>query len=354
MALQNLSFRHAVASVAIGSGAFIILFAVLATHHRSVLHAAAPWGAGLFVVFFAGAVAVLALLRHAELGADAFQRPGPRPSGAWFVILALPMLITAGLGLALAAGAGPVAPRIGQGVAWLLGGLVRAVSAVARSFGHLFPSAHSPRKPQPSPLSPVRAPSVSSHAVASHAAFHVPTFVGFIVLLVAVAVLIGAVVRGARWLSLRRTPRAVAAPMEHGSLFSWRHLWEQLVALLGRLRRGRRPDTAAQARRPANLVEAARPGVRGEYTRFLRETARAGIPRRPEETPREFARRIHTQPSAGAQQQAGEVDQLTSLYDRVRYGGYVGSGRDVAMARSLVDQVLRSLTAPGVGRPSDE
>src|SRR5579863_5399057 len=62
-----ITFAHALRSVAISVGAYLILFAVLATNHEPSLHTATRGSGWLFIGFFAVATATLALVRERDL-----------------------------------------------------------------------------------------------------------------------------------------------------------------------------------------------------------------------------------------------------------------------------------------------
>jgi hypothetical protein len=101
----------------------------------------------------------------------------------------------------------------------------------------------------------------------------------------------------------------------HESLFSWRGLGDDLAQLLksmgDRFRRTPRP-------RPASYTDddTRRLDLREIYRRLLREAALSGLPRRRQETPAEYARRLVRLAPEGT----APVHDLTDLYATVRYG----------------------------------
>ena len=202
LGVQQVSFRHAVGSVAISFGAFIILFAVLATHHEPALHAATPGGIALFVVFFAGAAAVLALVHERDLETEALERPNSRPSAIWLTVLAVPMLIVAGIALAVAAGIGQFAALVGRGVERAVLASAGAITAVARAIGHLFPQGHQTKQRIRSSRLPVRKIPSVRRAISPHGIGHVPELVGTVALVLVIAILAIVVLRGMRKLSM--------------------------------------------------------------------------------------------------------------------------------------------------------
>jgi Domain of unknown function (DUF4129) len=342
LGLQNLSFRHALSSVVTSSCAFIVLFAVLASNPERALHAATPDAAALFVVFFTGAVAVLALLRERDLETEALGNAGSRPSAVWIGVLGIPMLIVAGLALLVAAGVGPLAPAVGRGTARAVLAVAGAIAALALAIGRLFPRGHPSKVHPPASGSPLQARPVSPQVVTSHGTVHVPEVVGIIALALVVGFVAIVIVRGVRRLSVRRGPTTRAIDEETDSVFSWRHLFEQLCALLVGLFTRKRHQTAQGTLGTIAMLEAQGSGVRREYSRFLGESGSAGIAKYPYETTREFARRLQS-PASVLAGDADDLQLLTDLYDRVRYGGYVDSGYDVATAGTLVDRLIRNL-----------
>jgi hypothetical protein len=355
LALQKVSFRHACASVAISTCAFVILFAVLATNPQAALHAATPDAATLFILFFAGAIAVLALVRQRDLESEALQRPTSRPSAVWLTVLAGPMLIVAGFALLVAVIVGPLSPLVGRALERAILAVGAVIGAAGRAIGRILPSAHPVRPDGTRPRSRVKDQPFAIRTTTSHKVGHVPEVIGIIIVVVLViAILAFVILRGVRWISVRRTPRTAASVHElRESLFSWRHLWEQLRTLLMRLV-GRREHSRLQVdNEPTTVDVASGSGVRGEYRRFLREIGRTKVPKNPEETTREFARRLRSLPPAPSAEQAAGVDHLTRLYERVRYGGLADNARDVELAQLLVDQgVGPAMAAEDQSRPA--
>ncbi len=102
-----------------------------------------------------------------------------------------------------------------------------------------------------------------------------------------------------------------------------------LSTLGWRWRRRRWSPTAPQARRAA-LSRGAGSPVGRLYEKALRHLARRGLPRRPSETPREFAARV----AASGVRGSDILDHLTELYTHARFG-----------RRAIADEPLRALAA---------
>jgi hypothetical protein len=346
LALQKVSFRHACGSAVISTCAFVILFAVLATNHQPALHVATANAAALFLLCFFGAIAVLALLRQRDLESEALHRAPSRPSGVWLTVLAIPMLAVSAIALAVATGAGPVAPVVGRAFERAIVAVAGAIDALVRLIGRIVPGGHPTHTSGTTSHSRVASQPFGFRPITTHTEAHVPEFVSIIVGVLIVALLAFVVLRGVRWLSLRRNPSATP-PMDEvrESVFSWRHFWDQFRALIMKLvgRRGRPPSREGTELTTAFAASA--PGVRAEYRRFLHETGRASVPRNPQETTREFARRLQSLPSIRSAGQTFSVRQLTHLYDGVRYGGLEDNEHDGERAQLLVDQVMSPLMA---------
>jgi len=86
----------------------------------------------------------------------------------------------------------------------------------------------------------------------------------------------------------------------------------------------------ARARKPPSGAE---PAVYGVYRRALDRLARAGLPRRPTETPREYAGRVARAAAPGSDL----LDELTELYTAARFGDRPVDGEALkAVSRRLV------------------
>jgi hypothetical protein len=178
----------------------------------------------------------------------------------------------------------------------------------------------------------------------------VPVWIGEVV--VVVVIVVGLVLL-VRWLAPRRARRRTATPAvdeERDSVFSWAHLRDQVLALFRRLftRRRRRSSGADEPGEPVVTVAASdQAGIRAQYRRFLAAARQSEMGRAPSETTREFEHRLAG--SVVPDGATGELDQLTRLYDRVRYGGVPGTAEERAVARRDADElveVFRRHTAP--------
>jgi len=351
---RPITFAHAAWSVTLGVLAFVVLFLVLAADHDQAAHLATPLAAVLFIVFFAGAIAVLALVRERDVEVEAQGRSATRPSGAWLTVLAIPLLGVAAVALVVALLVGPLAPLVGRAVKRAALAIGAAVAWLARAIGDLFPKSH-PRStitkargaptggPRPAPKRPPSAP------------VHVPVWIGEVVAVVVIVVLLVLLVR---WLAPRLARRRTATPVvdeERDTVFSWAHLRDQVLALFRRLFARRRRSFGADApgEPVVTLAGSDQAGIRAQYRRLLAAARRSEIGRAPSETTREFEHRLAS--SVVPDGAAGELDQLTRLYDRVRYGEVPGTTEERAIARRDVDElveVFRRHAVPEPGGPS--
>ena len=112
--------------------------------------------------------------------------------------------------------------------------------------------------------------------------------------------------------------------------------------------RRRRSISADEPREPVvTLAGSDEAGIRAQYRRLLVAARQREIGRAPSETTREFERRLAS--AVGPAGAAGELDQLTRLYDRVRYGDVPDTAEERAITRRDVDElveVVRRHTAP--------
>ena len=139
---RPITFAHAAWSVSLGVLAFVVLFLVLAADHHPAAHLATPLAAVLFIVFFAGSIAVLALVRERDVEVEAQGRSNSRPSGAWLTVLAIPLLGVAAVALVVVLLVGPLAPLVGRGVERAGLGIGAAIAWLARAIADLFPKSH--------------------------------------------------------------------------------------------------------------------------------------------------------------------------------------------------------------------
>jgi hypothetical protein len=337
---RPITFAHAAWSVTLGVLAFVGLFLVLAADHDQAAPLATPLAAVLFIVFFAGAIAVLALVRERDVEVEAQGRSATRPSGAWLTVLAIPLLGVAAVALVVALLVGPLAPLVGRAVERAALGIGAAIAWLVRSIGDLFPKSH----PTPTTTTVRGGPTGGFRPAPKRlpaAPVHVPVWIGEVIALVVVG---GGLVLLVRWLAPRLARRRTATPMvdeDRDTVFTWTHLWEQVLALLRRLltrRRRRSLGTHEPGEPGATLAGSDQAGIRAQYRRLLAAARRSEIGRAPSETTREFEHRLAG--SVVPDGAAGELDQLTRLYDRVRYGDVPDTAEERAVARRDVDELV--------------
>jgi Domain of unknown function (DUF4129) len=341
-----ITFLHTARSVAISVVAYLILFAVLATNHEPTLRAATRGSGWLFIAFFAASVTTLALVRERDLEKQALLVPSSRPSLAWLTVLGIPLAAVAGLALLLAAIVGPLAPIIGRAVARVAGAIWSAIASVARAIGRLLPRGH-PTRPSTRVRRPAIHPTPTAVPRPAHVAIHGPALGWEIFTVVVVLAGLVLLVRAIHPLRLRWRPERVALEEERDSVFSWGHLLAQLWALCGRLFGRRRPPVPASATAAAteavplpDLSE-----VRRQYRRVLVATNSVGLGRRSSETTQDFEQRLGA--SVLPPPERGDLDRLTRLYDRARYGGDEGTGEDVLLATHETDVVIEAIERLG-------
>lgn len=200
------------------------------------------------------------------------------------------------------------------------------VSWISGLFPHRATSSTPPpAKPKPKP----RAQPVSNDAI--------NTLLPIMKVLVPILLLL--LVAGLAWLALRRRrklPLRLSRLDEdlHESLWSWLLLWSQLKAMLraffGRFfSRGSghedRPLTS-----PAEIIaDPAARTIREIYRALLKKAAGRGYPRRKDETPHEFRRRLDEQAPVVEPQ----LEAITGAYALVRYGGGTLDEVEVASVR---------------------
>jgi hypothetical protein len=351
-----ITFAHAVRSVAISVVAYLILFAVLATNHEPTLRTATRGSGWLFIGFFAVAAATLALVRERDLEKHALLGPSSRPSLAWLTVLGLPLAAVAGVALLLAAAIGPLAPIVGRAVARAAGTIGSAIASVARAIGRLIPRGH-PTKPSTHvPRRALRPPTSSAPPRPVHSTIHGPALAWELLTVVVVLAALVLLVRAVRPMRLRRRPEQVTPErVERDSVFSWRHLLAQLWALLARPFGRRKPPTLASG----ILVTTDVPPVvdvsevRQQYRRLLVATNSIGLGRQPSETTHDFEQRLGAEVLPPPE--TADLDRLTRLYDRSRYGGDDGTGEELLLATrgadSLIDAIAQhAATLPAAAR----
>ena len=353
---EELNFDHAIMSVGTAAVAFVLLFVIGALRHGSSLHAASGPAAVLLLVFFPGAIAVVALVHERDLERRALRQPGPGPSMAWIAALAAPMAVVAALAVLVAFLLGPLAPIIGRAVRRAALWIASLVADLARWLARLVHTGH---------LRPGK-PTLHGSGGLTHAAIavQVPLWIWLVLAALGAAGVGAALFFLVRMvLGIRRNPRrprrTVVRPAseQRDSVFSWGHLLDQLRAIgtrfLGRFRRA--PTGAGGVPVGPPDIAAEECSVRQHYRQLLRAANAAGHGRKAHETPLELERRLDAL-ELGEGEPA--LAALTSLYDRARYGDAPGSPTDVDEAGRQVAVVIASLApADGasdqVARPPD-
>jgi hypothetical protein len=346
-----ITFTHVARSVAISVVAYLILFAVLATNHEPTLHAATRDAGWYFIAFFAAAAATLALVRERDLEKEALLAPSSRPSVAWLTVLGIPLAGVAGVALLLAAVIGPLAPIIGRAVERVVMAIWSAIAFVARAIGHLFPRGHPTKPSRQVSHGAIRPTAIPERPPPAHLASHALPLAWEIVTLVVVLTALVLLARTIHPLRFRWHPEHAALEEERDSVFSWRHLLAQLWALLGRLSGGRAPtrsageSAASTAAHPVPDVG----DVRRQYRRLLVATSSVGLGRQSSETTHDFEGRLGAVVLPAHAR--GDLDRLTQLYDRARYGGDDGTSEDVLVATHGTDVVVEAIEEHGGGTP---
>ena len=102
-------------------------------------------------------------------------------------------------------------------------------------------------------------------------------------------------------------------------------------------RRRPEPSPAAAPAAPEPPLEGWRARIVRVYVKALEQLARAGLRRRPSQTPAEFARRLEPEP---------EASLLTALFSRARYGAEELSEAEFQDAERAAQSILRGKQAP--------
>lgn len=332
--ISSPSFRQTAVSAGLGAAAFIGIIIGRGAADPSAFRTATSATGWLLFVWFPLVVVALALVHERDLEQQILRCPGAPPGAVWFSVLAVPMLVVALIAVLVAVAVGPLSSLAATGVTKVAQAIWWLMQKLADRFSHVQLGTHSVSRPTPS-----RLPTLHSVApLAPRSTVRVPPFVAIIVVAAVGAVLVLVVLRHLRPLSRRRPPADTAVNEERDSVFSWRHLFDQLRGLLaGLLRRLRRSPAAGQPVTEAvverELDEAT---VRRAYRSMLLAARASGQPRKPPETSGEFQRRLANGPGAAA---AGELTRLTSLYEAARYGELAFDGPAVARAYGYAEAV---------------
>lgn len=359
----TLTARHALWSLALGGVAFLAIFAGRASQHSGPFGAATGAAGWLFFVSFPLAAAAIALVHQRDLERAVLARASSRPSGTWVAVLAAPMAGVALVSLLLAVLVGPAAPTVGRAAAWTASTIWSGLRAAAVWLWDLLPRGHPSHRPPD--LKGLLGPAhrLRLAPAPKHTAVTIPAVIGDV--LIAIVVLgVAALVITHVHLPRRSRPAAVAGDEERDSLFSWRHLFDQVRAALARLfarfrlRPRRRAHSAALSGFPAGAGVEGLPDpetVREVYRGMLVAAREAGSPRGQAETSHELARRfagvLSLAPEAG-----DRLSRLTERYEAVRYGSAADAEAEQAAADAgVVIPAMRAALAeePGsLGEPT--
>jgi hypothetical protein len=299
-----------------GFGAFLLLLALLLVAHPAGWEADQQRLGPLVALYLFGGLSWLALVRRQEMEERAFRKPEDSVNGTWLVLLC-------GISAAMIVAVG-VLSFGGRGllvdVITAAGGLLALIWSVANYvvvnwlgpllvwlFGHL-PAGGVGGRFLDGPLFRARRPPGDLDArLLAWLRVHIP--VEFVLALSSAIILalIGI------WLALKyRSWVSGADDEERTSLWSWRLFLAQLREALRGLRRsfagGHGQASAAVAPEPPQLSS-----IRQLYAAVLRASRERELPRRPADTPLEFA------PVLDGQLGAGLARDLTAAYVHARY-----------------------------------
>jgi hypothetical protein len=248
--------------------------------------------------------------------------------------------------LLVAVTVGPAAPLVGRGVAWVAEGMWWLIVTPLSALWHLLPTSHTqpPISAARNGLHPVPVVAPATHTTSTT---QIPSVIGYVFFAVALVVVAVLIIRYLRPLGRGgRGPADVAEGEERDSVFSWRHLADQLRHALTTLftrrhRRSTRPAVVAVPDTSGRDPEAE--SVRQAYRRMLKAARSSGQGRAANETPLELQRRLGAGPAAGA---ADALAELTDLYDGVRYGEHESAERDLGRAVAHASAVSTALKTP--------
>jgi hypothetical protein len=342
----ELGRRHVVNSLIAATSAFVVFFLVAVTHRSEVAYAGEVRAAEvLLLVCFPFAIALLAVVSERERERNALRNRLSRPTVAWLGAVLVPMVVVAGIAVALALGVRPLIPLVAgvlrRAGLWVLDVLDDILSFI----GSLV---HLPARTQTHVI--VRSGGVSHLRAGSS---RTPAWISVLGVILAVALLgllLVVALRAIRAFLRRRRPRkAQTTPLldeERDSVFSWSHLLDQLLGVLRRLLGGRAAaDTEMRGAISAELAGGeGRRSVRSHYRQVLAAARIAGYPRRVFETPLELDSRLAPLTDEVA---ARALSNLTDLYDSVRYGGHLATSDEVASAGADAEAFVAALQLSG-------
>jgi hypothetical protein len=367
------TFGRVIRSVVAGSFAFFILFLEMATHHSGRLAHATHLAEPLFVCYFLVALMLLRLSRAKDIEAPTSAGAIATASAMWRLMLAAPLVIVALIAFFIAAALGSwghplisAIKSVGRAIAWfftkighgLSYAIVHVVEGIAAVIGAIVGLFYHHKG---STTSGSRVPTTTTVAHAVKAAHVSPVATAVFLVIVAIAAIFGI-----RNLLKHRPPRIAPVSVYGGesrtSTFGWRHLFSQLLSgirsLLKLLWRKLVPSRELVAGWRGTPSTVALQGVRRDYQRLLVAARKSGLGRATHETPSEFNHRLLA--ALNDATDADPIEQLTTDYERARYGGSEAdpddslamSGKnDVSAATDTVDVLIARLEALNATAP---
>ncbi len=342
------SFRHAAWSAGLSAIAFIGIFIGRAPHRDESFRATTGDAGALFVVFFLLTGTALMLIRQREIEREVLYGSSAGPGLRWLGVLAVPLALIAGVSLLVAVGGGPLARLVGRAAV----GVVKGIRWIFTELGHLVPGGGRRRQPAQKPFLPAHTrPPVARRPL--RLSGDVPIVVWEIVGALSIAAVIWLALRYLRPRRLRRShDESSDVDEERDSIFTWSHLIAQLrltlLGLLDHLRRLWRRHETAHGPTPQVEVGVHRLGpfedIRATYRRVLVVARQRESPRGAAETAWEFERRLSHDFDAGGESDASlSLHDLTTLYQRVRYGDDRLGEQELLSGHAAADTVIVEL-----------
>jgi Domain of unknown function (DUF4129) len=336
------SFRQTAWSAGLGG---VVLFGIVigrAEGNHTPFSAATGATAWLLLVWFAFAATALTLVRKRDLEQEVLRRSQSQPDTVWMTVIGGPLVSVALVALVIAVAFGPAASIIGHGVALVAGAIGWLISTIAHAISTVVHPAHGHRTvgksgahvhhKATSVTHPHHAPGKTRQKTLDRKVGHNSTTPW---LAVAAAVPATFLLLGVCYLFTLGRPRRARRPRltdvaedeERDTVFTWRHLANQLKGALRALREllRRRQRRLRRAPAPSDTTHPTVPSedptggntVRHAYRRMLITARASGSPRTPAETTHELQGRLSDGPAASA---AKALAGLTVLYDAERYG----------------------------------
>ncbi len=254
------------------------------------------------------------------------------------ILLLIAVLVGSFVNPAFLTGISPVLAPFGIALNWLAGILSRVVIFLLTPVIWLFSLIFSHLKPTHAKLPQPPQSAVPPSGIAPQAVVTIVTIIKIIVpiLLILVIVLV------LRWMFRHRRMRVAAKRRGmdvHESLWSWSLFWAQFKSLWSALFRRFLPKRAKEVEEQEAMQkiegEPAARTIREIYRALLRKATQRGYPRKRHETPYEFQERLdELVPLAEPQ-----LEEITSSYAAIRYGGVVPDETEVAHVRRVWNEL---------------